>query len=247
MKPKKDGKVVCPRCGAGDTQSRGDGDNGRKKYQCMTCGKYFRYPENIKRAEKVTETKDTRELSRIVSVRITNEQQLIEQCEIDPNVWEVERWTCEKKEELSYGEMKTLFHIKAWLKRKVAEVEARDAITELLEDAKKFAPKYKKISYPLQESGLLYEIDMADLHFGKLTWDEETGQNYDIDIAADIAKSAIVELLGYVKHLPIQKILMPAGNDFSMLTGRVNSPSMALGKWRTRVGRRRSAKAGSSW
>src|SRR5215216_1186887 len=110
--------------------------------------------------------------------------------------------------------MKTLFQIKVWLRRKVKEVQARDVIDALIKDAKAFAPKYKKISYPLHKRGLMYEIDMADLHFGKLTWNEETGKDYDIDIAADLARHAMVELLGYVEHLPVEKILFPAGNDF---------------------------------
>jgi hypothetical protein len=110
-----------------------------------------------------------------VPVRIRNEAQLISQCEIDTTIWAIERWTCDNREELSYGELKTLFHVKVWLKRKVAEVQARSAIAELIEDAKKHAPTYPKIKYPKREEGLLYEIDIAELHFGKLTWAQETG------------------------------------------------------------------------
>jgi hypothetical protein len=154
-----------------------------------------------------------------VYARIENKQQFISQCEIDTNIWEVERWTCEKKDEYKYKAITPLFVVKVWLRKKTAEVEARNVVADLIEDAKKFAPKYPKISYPKRSDGLVYEIDMADLHFGKLTWNEETGQDYDIEIAAAAARAAFGELLNYVRDLPVGKILLPLGNDFFNVNG----------------------------
>ena len=84
----------------------------------------------------------------------------------------------------------------------------------LMEDTKQYAIKYPKIQYPKYEEGLLHELDMPDLHFGKLAWAEETGQDYDIQIAAQSARDAFTELLGYVEHFPVSKILVSLGNDF---------------------------------
>ena len=110
--------------------------------------------------------------------------------------------------------------IRAWLKRKTAEVADRSAIGALILDARAFAPRYSKIKYPkYKDDGLLYEIDMADLHFGKLAWAQETGQDYDIDIAATIAREAVAELLNFVKQIPVSKILLPLGNDFFNVNG----------------------------
>src|SRR5829696_1335924 len=103
---------------------------------------------------------------------------------LDTTIWEIERGTCATKQDRG----KTVFAAKAWLKRKVNEIAARDVISEMIEDARKFAPKYPKMSYPKRSDGLLYEIDMADLHFGKLTWAQEPGQDYDINIAAKAAR-----------------------------------------------------------
>ena len=161
--------------------------------ECPT--KYFRV-KTKQTPESITEEKNKREITKIVPTRIVNEAQLVQECSIDTDVWEVERWTCDKKEELSYGQMQTLFQVKVWLRKRVAEVRARDVIASLIEDAKRFAPTYKKVRYPVREGGLLYEIDVADLHFGKLTWNEETGQDYDIQIAADAARTAVTELKG---------------------------------------------------
>jgi len=203
----------CPHCKSSKVHGRGKG-----KFQCQECKKYFRYGKK-EVVDSVTQEKNRREISKVVPKRILNEAQLCSQCEIDTNEWEIERWTSDKKEELSYGEMKTLYQVKVWLRGKVAEVQARDAIGSLIEDAKRFAPRYKKLSYPAQKKGLLYEIDIADLHFGKLAWNEETGQDYDIKIAADAARNALLELTGFVGHLLIEKILLPLGNDFFNVNG----------------------------
>jgi hypothetical protein len=96
-------------------------------------------------------------------------------------------------------------------------------ILGLIEDARQFAPRYPKLSYPKYKDGLLYEIDMADLHFGKLAWNEETGQDYDIQIAAKAAREAFMELLGFVGHLPVSRILLPLGNDFFNVNGATES------------------------
>lgn len=212
--------IPCPHCGSKDVQSRGSRSGGQKRYQCSNpkCKKYFT-PRDTQTTEKITQSKNARELSRLVANKIRNEQDLIRVCEIDTQEWNIDRWTCEKKDRLSQGEVKVLFEVKVWLTRRVNEIAARDVISDLMEDARKFAPKYPKISYPKRSDGLVYEIDMADLHFGKLTWAQETGQDYDIEIAAKAARYAFVELLEYVKSLPVSKILLPLGNDFFNVNG----------------------------
>jgi hypothetical protein len=105
------------------------------------------------------------------------------------------------------------------LRRKVNEVNAREAIDAMIRDARKYAPKYTKIRYPKDRDGLLYEVDMPDLHFGKLAWAEESGQDYDIQIAEKAARAAFAGLLGFVVHQPISKILLPLGNDFFNVNG----------------------------
>ncbi len=209
-------RVTCPDCNTMKVQAR-----GRNRYQCMNknCKKNYFTPRDTQTSEKITQSKNAKELSRLVANKIRNEQDLIAVCEIDTQEWEIEKWTCEKKDRLAQGEIKVLFEVKVWLTRKVNEMAARDVIAELIEDARKFAPKYPKMSYPKRSDGLVYEIDLADLHFGKLTWAEETGQDYDIQIAADAARKAVAELLGFVKPIAVDKILLPIGNDFFNVNG----------------------------
>lgn len=55
---------------------------------------------------------------------------------------------------------------------------------------------------------------MPDIHFGKLTWREESGDDYDIKIAREIVTSTLERLLSYAEHFGVERILFPFGNDF---------------------------------
>ena len=55
-----------------------------------------------------------------------------------------------------------------------------------------------------------------DLHLGKLSWKDETGQNYKLSIAEKLYKQVIEDILGQIKSygIPIDKIVFPLGQDF---------------------------------
>jgi hypothetical protein len=63
---------------------------------------------------------------------------------------------------------------------------------------------------------LLLEIDVFDLHVGKMAWGAEAGADYDLKIAERIATAAVSDLLEQVghRHSQIAQILLPFGNDF---------------------------------
>ena len=63
------------------------------------------------------------------------------------------------------------------------------------------------------KSARLVLVALADLHIGKLAWHEETGQNYDSDIAVAIGRYAYRELLSRVAHTPIDEVVLLMGND----------------------------------
>ena len=59
----------------------------------------------------------------------------------------------------------------------------------------------------------LLELDIFDLHLGKLSWKGETGEDYDMEIASNRYIECVRELIGRVKMETIDKILLPIGND----------------------------------
>ena len=135
------------------------------------------------------------------SRRIMSQEELMEAYHIDPTKWQVEKYIIRTSEgyrkdrQVSWhvidgqvvsgdvedsGKMLVvpLYHMELRLIRKEAEERARGAIEEMMQDAKKFAPKYPDIKYTPHKDKMLYEIAMPDIHFGRLTWHEESGDDF---------------------------------------------------------------------
>ncbi len=188
---------------------------------------------------ETTSFEQTHDYINVVSAskRITNEKELIEYFNIDTDVWELERYRVKTSEgyrkdrsvewHVEDGKVLTgdvsdtgkmlvipLFHIEARFIKKVRVAKAKDAVETLIEDAKKFAPKYPKVNYKKHDDGCLYEIAMPDVHFGRLAWGEETGTDFDITIAQRAVNSVVEQLLSFTAKYNIAKILLPLGNDF---------------------------------
>lgn len=200
------------------------------------------------------------------SKRCLTKEDVIAQFNIDLNVWEVERFRVKTSEGyrkdrqvdwhvkdghatgdvVDSGKMLVvpMYHIEVRLAKRKDVAMARVILNDMLEDAKKFAPKYKKIQYPELKDGLLYEIDMFDIHFGRLTWEEESGANFDIKLARRAIETTLNQLLALVKNYPIKKILLPMGNDFFNVDNKFNTttggtPQQEDTRWQktSRIGR----------
>ena len=93
---------------------------------------------------------------------------------------------------------------------------ARDKVREeFIRDVIKHAPKYKPVKYPKAKSKekVAYEVNLPDLHLGKLSWGKEVGHKYDVNIAKDIYVQTVDRLLAYSQNFHIDKIIFPIGND----------------------------------
>jgi hypothetical protein len=171
------------------------------------------------------------------SKRMLNKDDIIEQFKIDTDIWEIEKFKVKTSEgyrkdrkvkwevedgKVLYGSVDDsgklliapLYHLEVRFIKKLRVEKARDAVAIMLEDAKKFAPIYPKISYKNYIDGCLYEIAIPDIHFGRLAWEEESGADFDIKIARQCVDSVIKQLLSYASKYNIDKILLPIGNDF---------------------------------
>lgn len=64
-------------------------------------------------------------------------------------------------------------------------------------------------------TGLLFELPMMDFHLGKLSWLEETRQDYDLKIAEKLWRKVILDLINKALSFgEIEKIIFPVGQDF---------------------------------
>jgi len=137
--------------------------------------------------------------------------------EVDTAIWAVERflinhWEVALKDKAGNPVVQTLWQVKVWLKRKVARaVElAASALWDRMRDA---APKLPTVRYTRDSVHTLLEISPFDVHFGKLAWGQEAGEDYDLPIAEKRFSDGFDKLLNRAPR-KLGKILIPLGNDF---------------------------------
>lgn len=158
--------------------------------------------------------------------QITSLEELLEFFEVDEEIWEVERWKCNTwqmgyKDGAGLPGSHSLYQVNATFKKKLQAVFAKNEIADIkrraLEELKglkvAFTPTYRETRLA---SGNLLELNVPDLHAGKLAWNKETGYgNYDTSIALDLFETAVLALLARNAHITFDRILFVVGNDLS--------------------------------
>lgn len=133
--------------------------------------------------------------------------------DIDPKIWEIE------KKIINHWAKQ--YQTKLWLKRIEGAFEGNTAISLLDSWAKDNSPINDKI-YPQEpkRDGKLLEIFIADAHFDKLTWGEESGDNYNIKIAHAIWMDCVNDLLTKGLVYGFERILFICGSDLFNSEGK---------------------------
>lgn len=159
--------------------------------------------------ESSPEVRKTTCFDDLVNYKVTSETKHLEdalaQCNIDKKKWDVKNFWVK---ELPGGKFRWSINC---FKKKNEQALDKD---ELLQQFKSFADFKSLRKYEHQDSGLLLEFFCPDLHFGKLSWEEETGENYDIKIAGNILRKAADQIIQNASKFNIARILFPIGNDF---------------------------------
>lgn len=147
---------------------------------------------------------------------------------VDLSIWYVDSWECSqwtvgmnikgKDEPVQTQQYRVKLKLKRLLKRSIQE-----AINAIFERMKKYAPKYKKIKLPQSGPETLAVTCLFDVHFGKLAWNAETGNSYDLKIAEKIFKNAVIDLMAHVKDRKISRFCLPLGNDFFHIDNKRNT------------------------
>jgi len=159
-------------------------------------------------------------ISSDVTNRIVTVEKLLDIYDIDLEIWEIEKQIINTWEVGAKGPDKKivttpLFQVKVWLKKKQAAYDLENIRREFLEDLKQLSPKvpYNK-KQNIDKDGKLLEITIFDLHFGKVAWHEEVGENYNIKIASERFNDCIDYFINLYQGTNIEKILLPISNDF---------------------------------
>lgn len=185
---------------------------------------------------------NTAELSMPTHERVSSLEDLVRVCRIDTKTWDVERWTCQTQEmaampratgnktdgwqrESTEPIVAQLFHVKAWLKRRIIILGVEAELKALLADAQQRIGRLKD-ARPLRRvarGAHMLEVSIYDAHFGKLAWDIETGHgNYDLKIAERDFAEALETILARTKSFAFEQIVFVLGNDLMNADSRAN-------------------------
>lgn len=99
--------------------------------------------------------------------------------------------------------------------------EQKEAILSELKKELPIIPYFKE-KLKNKDVKYAYEINIPDIHFGKLSWAEESGEDYDLKIAEQRYSDAISNLLSLVDTSKIERIVFPIGNDMLNIDSRKN-------------------------
>jgi len=155
-----------------------------------------------------------------VTNRVVTTDQLLNIHNISLNEWNIEKQIVNSWEVGAKGPdgkivTTPLFQVKVWLNRKQVEIDLNAIRQQFMDDLKSLSPIVKsKPNLSSLEPGKLLEINIFDLHFGKVAWHEEVGENYNIDIATQRFNDCIDYFINTYKSFNIEQILFPISNDF---------------------------------
>lgn len=159
--------------------------------------------------------------------------QLLNRCDIDLDVWEVENYLVNKWDVTSWKHNNLPqtwenFQVKAKIKRKEAQFKAKMAAEIFVDMVKNYTPpiiSIDKKEINEDDENNIFEVALFDIHYGKLAWNGETGENYDTAIAKKRFHYAMHKLIRRSLGFSYDRILFPIGNDFFNSDTRENTTS----------------------
>lgn len=107
-----------------------------------------------------------------------------------------------------------------WFKSEQFSIFAKNKVVtyekmrdDLIKELRAYSPKFTYIKRKKLTDGHLLVIDPADVHIGKLSVEEETGETYNIKIAKQRCIDGVEGLLRKSSGFPLEKIMLVIGND----------------------------------
>jgi hypothetical protein len=134
----------------------------------------------------------------------------------DPKVWQIVSarnsiWNTQ----LKGGKVTKLYASKINVKPRIDSI----SIEEIREDFKKFAEEYKPNNKKIYTNALsennnkILELPIVDLHYGKKSFEFETGENMDSETCEKNVLTVVEDILKRTKGTNFDKIIFPIGND----------------------------------
>jgi hypothetical protein len=169
------------------------------------------------RDEEVIHRGDTKTVSFKSPFPMTPDE-YIAKYSVDTSEWEITEFVCKIwnmgfKNSMNQGEKIDLYSVTVKQKKIAHAVETKEFLSKILEDIKGHSPDWSAaIDLPVTE-GMMLELSLPDIHFGKCSFSEEAGDSYNLVIAIARFKSAINDILSQVDFNKVSTVLLPVGND----------------------------------
>jgi len=160
-------------------------------------------------------------LSQVVFEPVRTLEDLLTICEVDAAVWSVESYTCNAWGGGTTAEPRTLYQVKAQLKRK-SQVNSEVA-SGLLDGITARVRPLTPLKRTRTKSGYLYVATMGEPHIGKLAWAPETAEHYDLQIALDRVRQSHRHLMQRAAALSPERIALVIGDDFFNVDSQANT------------------------
>lgn len=182
--------------------------------------------------------KSTGELDAVGNKRVKTLEDLLKEAKVDTRVWRVDHHVVNKWDSTTRsGQVHQNWQVKAWLIKNEGIEEAikfEDFFKGML--AKHKPIKYSPVEYRKKTEQNLLEVNIFDLHLGKLCWAEEVNNNYDIKIASRRFRYAVENLMKRANGYQFERIVFPVGNDFFNSDTMTNTTTMGThqhedGRW----------------
>lgn len=167
--------------------------------------------------------------------RIVTEEDAIRHGQFDMRIWKADRIKikayevtinarvigADGKRRSDEPTLKPMWAISLELSRRMPEAfqVADDALFDRI---KAIVPAFPKVIHRKPSSPHMLVAALNDVHFGKLAWARETGEDYDLRIAERLFRDALEDILARSHGYDIEKIVLPVGNDFFHVDGITN-------------------------
>jgi hypothetical protein len=163
----------------------------------------------------VTETNNGQTVEAKGQGEIKTLEAVLNHAKVDLKAWTVERYTVNKWDtHTAEGNCLNNWQIKVWLVPNKQAAVARACVQIYDELLTRPAPNYSPAYKDSSTDNNLLELNIFDLHLGKLSWAPEVGENYDLKIAGKRFTSVLLTLLHRARGYTVSRILFPVGNDF---------------------------------
>jgi hypothetical protein len=169
--------------------------------------------------------------------QIRSLEDLLRHFDVDPDLWEVKHFSIRGgswDQSVEKGHVARSFRVSATLQRRqdLIEEDLKRVWADLKADAEAHVvPALPTLVVPPDpEADVLAVIALMDPHLGMRAWGQEVGEDWDTNLAVAAYGDAIVNLLGWAEHYPVEKFLYLVGND--LIHADLNLGGKGASTWR---------------